>query len=83
VREVARWMRVNPATVYRLANAGKMPYFKAGRDFRFRRDEIDAWSKTFGREHPVASKATRPRRKRSKTPSYMKVPIVPAVEGDF
>lgn len=47
--EVARWMRVNPATVYRLAMRNAIPHFRAGRTFRFRRDELDVWSRT---NHP-------------------------------
>lgn len=43
VREVADYLRVNQRTVYRLAVDKKLPAFKVGATWRFRRAEIDAW----------------------------------------
>jgi len=34
---------MNPITIYRLANAGKIPAFKVGGDWRFKRDSIEKW----------------------------------------
>lgn len=44
-QEVAEYLRIHPYTVKRLARAGKLPGFKVGGQWRFRKDEIDAWSK--------------------------------------
>ena len=43
VPEVAALLRVSPKTAYTLVQAGDLPGFKAGGQWRFRRLEIDAW----------------------------------------
>lgn len=43
VPEVAEYLRVNQRTVYRLVVTGKIPGFKVGTTWRFKRSEIDAW----------------------------------------
>ena len=43
VHEVANNLRVSRATIYRLAQAGKIPYGKVGRAWRFRKEAIDSW----------------------------------------
>lgn len=48
VNEVAVYLRVAPATIYRLAQQGKIPCGKVGRAWRFRREAIDRWIS----EHP-------------------------------
>jgi excisionase family DNA binding protein len=41
--EVAAYLKVGKRTVYRLAAARKIPAFKVGGTWRFRRQEIDHW----------------------------------------
>lgn len=43
VEEVADYLRVAPATIYRLAQQGKIPGAKVGRSWRFSKDRIDRW----------------------------------------
>jgi len=43
VSEVADYLKVNERTVYRLAAAKKIPGFKVGTAWRFRRTELEAW----------------------------------------
>ncbi len=43
IKEVADYLRVNQRTVYRLAVARKMPGFKVGATWRFKRADIDGW----------------------------------------
>ncbi len=43
VREVADYLRVNQRTIYRLAVERKMPGFKVGATWRFKRVDIDGW----------------------------------------
>lgn len=43
--EVAAYLKVGKRTVYRLAAAKKIPAFKVGGTWRFRRQEIDLWIK--------------------------------------
>ena len=45
VEELARYFKLHEYTVRRLARSGKIPSFKAGGQWRFRKDEIDKWSK--------------------------------------
>lgn len=41
--EVLAYLQVNLRTVYRLIDAGKLPAVRVGRQWRFRRKDIDAW----------------------------------------
>lgn len=43
VKEVAEYLRVNQRTVYRLAVDRKLPCFKVGATWRFKRTDIDVW----------------------------------------
>ena len=43
--EMAEYLRLHPYTIRRLAREGKIPAFRAGGQWRFRKDEIDDWSK--------------------------------------
>ncbi len=45
VDEVAKVLRLHPYTVRRLCREKRVPAFKFGGQWRFRRDQIDAWSK--------------------------------------
>lgn len=46
VEELAKYLKLHEFTVRRLAREGKIPSFKAGGQWRFRKDEIEAWSKS-------------------------------------
>jgi len=43
VKEVAKYLKVAEKTVYRLASDSKIPAFKVGGSWRFRKSEIDRW----------------------------------------
>ena len=43
VHEVARYLRLSEAKIYRMAKQGAIPAFRAGRAWRFRMDLIDGW----------------------------------------
>src|ERR1700752_4097631 len=66
--EVLEYLQVNLRTVYRLIKAGKIPAVRVGRQWRFRKRDIDAWlesqrprqSRTAGAQRPVPP-AGRPR----------------------
>jgi excisionase family DNA binding protein len=45
VREVAVFLRLHPATVYRLLKTHRLPGFKLGSDWRFSRQAIETWVK--------------------------------------
>jgi excisionase family DNA binding protein len=43
VRELAGYLRVHQATVYRLLREQKLPAFRVGADWRFSREAIERW----------------------------------------
>lgn len=43
IREVADYLKLAEKTAYRLVASGKIPGFKVGGSWRFRREEIKAW----------------------------------------
>jgi len=43
VQEVAQYLRLSQAKVYRLAQAGEIPAMRIGKSWRFRKDLIDEW----------------------------------------
>src|SRR5689334_6092064 len=44
--EVLEYLQVNLRTVYRLIKAGKIPAVRVGRQWRFRKRDIDSWLET-------------------------------------
>ena len=44
--EVLDYLQVNLRTIYRLIKAGKIPAVRVGRQWRFRKRDIDAWLET-------------------------------------
>jgi len=43
IKEVAKYLDVHPAIIYRLAQRGDIPAFKIGSDWRFHKKYIDEW----------------------------------------
>ena len=43
IKEVCDLLQVHPTTLYKLIRQGKIPSFRIGADWRFRRDEIERW----------------------------------------
>lgn len=43
IKEVSEYLKLTEKTAYRLAAEGKIPGFKVGGAWRFKRTEIDAW----------------------------------------
>mgnify|MGYP001615436016 CR=1 FL=1 len=41
--EIAKILKLHPFTVTRLAREGKLPAFKVGGSWRFRKDEFEKW----------------------------------------
>ncbi len=61
--EVLEYLQVNLRTVYRLIKAGKIPAVRVGRQWRFRKRDIDAWLDTQrprGERSPSATLTDRP-----------------------
>jgi excisionase family DNA binding protein len=61
--EVLEYLQVNLRTVYRLIKAGKIPAVRVGRQWRFRKRDIDAWldsQRARGAGRPVPVPVPRP-----------------------
>jgi excisionase family DNA binding protein len=43
IKEISDLLRVHQSTVYKLVREGKIPSFRVGSDWRFRRDLIERW----------------------------------------
>ena len=43
MKEVAEYLKINEKTAYRLASEGKLPGFKVGGSWRFKKSDIDIW----------------------------------------
>lgn len=55
--EVLEYLQVNLRTVYRLIKAGKIPAVRVGRQWRFRKRDIDAWLESQRPRQPRAGAA--------------------------
>jgi excisionase family DNA binding protein len=63
--EVLDYLQVNLRTVYRLIKAGKIPAVRVGRQWRFRKRDIDAWLESQRPRQPAR-------------PSTVRAPVAPA-----
>lgn len=43
LKEVAAYLKLAEKTAYRLASEGKLPGFKVGGSWRFKREDLEAW----------------------------------------
>ena len=43
IQELAEYLKLNEKTAYRLAGEGKLPGFKVGGSWRFKREDLEAW----------------------------------------
>lgn len=53
--EVAAYLKAGKRTVYRLAQEGKIPAFKLGGTWRFRRSDLERWiAESTNKQKPAA-----------------------------
>ena len=45
LKEVAQYLKLAEKTAYRLAAEGKLPGFKVGGSWRFKKEDIESWIK--------------------------------------
>ncbi len=43
IQEIAAYLKLNEKTAYRLASEGKLPGFKVGGSWRFKRIDLEKW----------------------------------------
>lgn len=53
LKEVAEYLKLAEKTAYRLAAEGKLPGFKVGGSWRFKREDIDRWIEEKEKGHGV------------------------------
>lgn len=46
VQELADYLRMKPLTIYKHASTGRLPAFKVGSHWRFKKQSIDLWIET-------------------------------------
>lgn len=51
LEEVARFLRLNKSTIYRMAREGTLPAWKLGNVWRFKKDAIEDWIANSQRAH--------------------------------
>jgi len=49
LKELAEYLKVAEKTIYRLVNENKIPAFKVGGSWRFKKQDIDLWITKQGR----------------------------------
>ncbi len=54
VQELAKYLRMKPVTIYKHASSGKLPGFKIGSHWRFKKNTINSWIRS--QEHSDAEK---------------------------
>ena len=45
LEQIAEYLQMSTSSIYKMAQKGKIPAYKVGRQWRFRKEEIDAWIK--------------------------------------
>ena len=51
LEEVARFLRLNKSTIYRMAREGSLPAWKLGNVWRFKKEAIEEWIVSSQRVH--------------------------------
>ena len=51
LEEVARFLRLNKSTIYRMAREGSLPAWKLGNVWRFKKEAIEDWIASSQRAH--------------------------------
>lgn len=52
VKDVAEYLRMSEAKVYRLVKEGVLPVVRIGKTWRFRKDLLDEWLRDCSRSEP-------------------------------
>jgi len=45
LEQIAEYLQMSTSSIYKMAQAGKIPAYKVGRQWRFKKEEIDRWIK--------------------------------------
>ncbi|HNZ29503.1 MAG TPA: helix-turn-helix domain-containing protein [Candidatus Goldiibacteriota bacterium] len=56
VKEVAKYLKMKPVTIYKLSKEGQIPAFRVASFWRFKKDLIDKWLIEESRKNFVSGK---------------------------
>jgi len=45
LEQIAEYLQMSTSSIYKMAQTGKIPAYKVGRQWRFKKEEIDRWIK--------------------------------------
>lgn len=43
LEQIAEYLQMSTSSIYKMAQGGKIPAYKVGRQWRFKKEEIDKW----------------------------------------
>ncbi|MDD8020088.1 MAG: helix-turn-helix domain-containing protein [Acidobacteriota bacterium] len=43
LEQIAEYLQMSKSSIYKMAQGGKIPAYKVGRQWRFKEEEIDTW----------------------------------------
>lgn len=43
LEQIAEYLQMSSSSIYKMAQAGRIPAYKVGRQWRFKKEEIDSW----------------------------------------
>jgi len=43
LEQIAQYLQMSTSSIYKMAQVGKIPAYKVGRQWRFKKEEIDKW----------------------------------------
>jgi len=43
LEQIAEYLQMSTSSIYKMAQTGKIPAYKVGRQWRFKKEEIDKW----------------------------------------
>ena len=53
VKQLAQFLGIDPAIIYSKCGKNAIPYFKLGKQYRFKRNEIEKWLKENKTDHKI------------------------------
>ena len=43
LEQIAEYLQMSESSIYKMAQSGKIPAYKVGRQWRFKKEDIDKW----------------------------------------
>lgn len=83
-KEMQSLLQVDRSTIYRMAEAGRLPAIKVGKQWRFPADQVNSWLNTGSTATPVTAAADTPRTVQSEAlMSLMPLECVQLIQNSF